>query len=148
MRRMLFFLGLLLAGSCGESSDGAAGSGGTEPIEAGPTCTDLCAHDRQPLAKRDFIGLVDRALEPLLDEDLVLAVTADHTTDSNTGAHTGDPVPTVLRVPWGSTDGCTAFGERVCRQGGLGRITATALLGELVASLDRPAKRSISARVC
>ncbi|MCP5065492.1 MAG: phosphoglycerate mutase, partial [bacterium] len=48
--------------------------------------TDIASHDQQPLAKRDCIERFDTALGALADEDLVIGVTADHTTDSNTGS--------------------------------------------------------------
>lgn len=89
---------------------------------------DLCAHDLDPLGKKAFLEAVDRALSPLLDRDLAIAVSGDHSTDSNTGGHCGDPVPSLLRAPLSRRDAATAFGEGACMQGGLGRITGTSLL--------------------
>ena len=53
---------------------------------------DICAHDHNPEGKRALLEAFDRTLAVLHKEDLVIAVTGDHSTDSNTGDHTGDPV--------------------------------------------------------
>jgi 2,3-bisphosphoglycerate-independent phosphoglycerate mutase len=89
---------------------------------------DLCAHDLDPLGKKAFLEAVDKALMPLLGRDLAIAVSGDHSTDSNTGGHCGDPVPSLLFAPLGRRDAATAFGENTCMQGGLGRITGASLL--------------------
>lgn len=85
---------------------------------------DLCAHDRLPLAKRDFLERLDAALAPLLSGQAVVALTSDHTTDSNVGTHTADPVPSLLYVPGERAPGPKAavhFGESACRAGNLPR---------------------------
>ncbi len=90
--------------------------------------TDVSAHDRDPVAKRDFLEAFEATLEPLLERDLVFAVAGDHSTDSTTGRHTGDPVPAVIAAPGIRSDTVEAFGERPCLRGGLGHITATTYL--------------------
>jgi len=90
--------------------------------------TDICSHDLDPGGKRSFLETVDQALHPLLERDLVLGVTGDHSSDSGTGAHSGDPVPTILCSPRGRRDGTTCFGETACMSGGLGRLTATSFV--------------------
>jgi 2,3-bisphosphoglycerate-independent phosphoglycerate mutase len=102
--------------------------------------TDVCAHDREPRAKRDFIERIDAALAGLVEEGIVVAVTADHSTDSNTGSHTGDPVPSVLYAPGGACDDRDTFGEADCRGGGLGRLSAEQFLEEFLAA---PAERAV-----
>ncbi|MGD2128774.1 MAG: hypothetical protein PVJ33_00090 [Lysobacterales bacterium] len=85
---------------------------------------DLCAHDRHPLQKRDFLERLDRAMAPLAGCGAMVALAADHTTDSNTGAHTGDPVPAFLCPPGVAPGARTAgvhFGESACRTGNLPR---------------------------
>ena len=89
---------------------------------------DVAAHDRDPERKRDFIEAVDAAVEPLLDREIVLAVAGDHSTDSNTGRHTGDAVPAVVTAPSCRKDGTAAYGETACIVGGLGHVTATTFL--------------------
>lgn len=99
---------------------------------------DICAHDRQPLAKRDFLERLDRALEPLLGAGVVVAVAADHTTDSNTGVHTADPVPALISVPGharGQGVRTVSFGERSCATGTLPRQSGHRFLLSLVDAL-------------
>jgi len=94
--------------------------------------TDVVSHDRNPAAKRDFLERVDAALAPLFAEDIVIGIAADHTTNSLTGRHTGDPVPALLRAPGGRRDACVAFGEGDCMRGGLGRVRAADFLRSLL----------------
>jgi len=85
---------------------------------------DLCAHDRHPRQKRDFLEKLDRAMRPLEGQGAAIALAADHTTDSNTGTHTGDPVPALLCPPMARSSnaaGAVRFGEAACRDGNLAR---------------------------
>ncbi len=90
--------------------------------------TDTSAHDFNPEGKRDFIAHIDAALAPLLSPELVIGITADHSTDSNTGRHTGDPVPTILYSPNSRIDNLTTYSEKTCVRGGLGTMTGTNFL--------------------
>ncbi len=86
--------------------------------------TDIFSHDCKPLLKRDFLEKLDNALEPLLRAGVVIAVGADHTTDSNTGFHTADPVPALIFSPEpGKSGSSVEFGESQCREGNMGRQT-------------------------
>ena len=101
---------------------------------------DLCAHDRQPAAKRDFLERLDRALAPLTHAGVVVALSSDHTTDSNTGAHTADPVPSLVFDPAAApaeigTD--VKFGETACRNGTLPRQRSHELLGCVLERMGR-----------
>lgn len=60
---------------------------------------DICSHDSNPLGKKAVLERIDDAILALIFEDLVIAVTADHSTDSNTGQHCGDPVPSFYLRP-------------------------------------------------
>lgn len=83
---------------------------------------DILSHDRQPLAKRDFLERLDKALEPLLGADVVIAVGADHTTNSNTGVHSAEPVPALINQPGAGQDfEPVKFGEADCADGNMGR---------------------------
>ncbi len=88
---------------------------------------DICSHDRQPLSKRDFLQRLDAAMAPLLRTGIVIAIAADHTTNSNTGFHTADPVPALIWQPGcrqseaSQTDVPVKFGEAACRQGNMDR---------------------------
>jgi len=100
---------------------------------------DICSHDRQPLAKRDFLQRVDEALKPLLKAGAVLAVCADHTTDSNTGFHTADPVPALISLPNpGQLDESVSFGESHCMHGGMERQLSSEFLLKVLNSMGYP----------
>jgi 2,3-bisphosphoglycerate-independent phosphoglycerate mutase len=94
---------------------------------------DLCSHDRQPLAKRDFLQRLDAAMKPLLDSGVIVAVGADHTTDSNSGFHTADPVPSLI---WqrgaGLPESTLNFGESGCRNGNMGRQLSSEFLTRIL----------------
>lgn len=100
--------------------------------------TDLYSHDFKPCGKRDFIEGVDRALASFEGCGAVFALTADHTTDSNTGAHTADPVPTLFYDPAAARPGGESikFGETACREGGLPRRTGHQFLLDIASCLD------------
>ncbi len=89
---------------------------------------DVAAHDLDAEGKRDFISAVDAALAPLLERDIVVAVTGDHSTDSVTGRHTGDPVPAFIVAPRSRRDDVRCFGEQACLSGALGHLTATSFM--------------------
>ncbi len=90
--------------------------------------TDVFGHDRDPLGKKDMIERIDQAIVPLLGHDLVIGVSADHSTDSTLGRHSGDPVPSLIYSTHGRRDDCKSFGESQCMHGGMGRIGANGFL--------------------
>lgn len=97
---------------------------------------DLCAHDRDPLAKRDCLERLDRALAPLESAGLLVALASDHTTDSATGMHTDDPVPALLYDPRAAARRpLMRFGESACRQGPMPRQSGTDLLLRVLARM-------------
>jgi 2,3-bisphosphoglycerate-independent phosphoglycerate mutase len=98
---------------------------------------DIHAHDLDPLAKRDLIGRIDDAIAPLLDDSLVIGITGDHCTDSNSGRHSGDPMPGLIYGPQCRIDNCQAFGERSCAGGGLNRINSSGFLLTLLDQMNR-----------
>jgi 2,3-bisphosphoglycerate-independent phosphoglycerate mutase len=98
---------------------------------------DIFSHDRDPQGKKAFLEKVDAALAPLLQQDIVIGLSADHSTDSNTGRHCGDPVPSFICAPNGRRDQCREFGETHCIMGGLGRIPARALLLTVLDEMGR-----------
>jgi 2,3-bisphosphoglycerate-independent phosphoglycerate mutase len=97
---------------------------------------DICSHDLDPAAKRALLSRIDDAIAPLLEESLVIAITGDHSTDSNTGRHCGDPLPSLIYGPQCRIDNCQAFGERYCAGGGLGRIDSSSLLVSLLDQMN------------
>jgi len=97
--------------------------------------TDICAHDRDPAGKRAFLERIDRAVTRLPIEDLVIAVTGDHCTDSNTGYHVSDPVPSLLFAGGEDADDCQTFGESQSAGGALGYISGTAFLASFLEAM-------------
>ncbi len=97
---------------------------------------DICAHDRQPEAKRDFLERLDVAMTPLLRQDCMIALSADHTTDSNTGMHASNPVPTLLFSPRPGPGGAgIKFGETACRNGTMERQTSGEFLQRVLSAM-------------
>ncbi len=96
---------------------------------------DLFSHDRDPAAKRDFLERLDEALVILKHAGVMVALAADHTTDSNSGAHTADPVPALLFDPWrnGHEEHTSInFGEKACRNGNMPRQSSHEFLLRLI----------------
>ena len=89
--------------------------------------TDIAAHDRRPLEKRDFITAVDRALgdflmgNPEITMGLRVVVSADHGTSSVTGNHIADPVPLLLAT-WQGPGEEQEFHEESAANGALGLL--------------------------
>jgi 2,3-bisphosphoglycerate-independent phosphoglycerate mutase len=89
--------------------------------------TDIAAHDRRPLEKRDFISAIDAALgrflwqNPLISDGLRVVVSADHGTSCLTGNHTSDPVP-LLVSSWSDHGEPEAFDEESAESGAMGMI--------------------------
>ena len=98
---------------------------------------DIAAHDRMPLAKRDFLERFDRALGPLSANGTIVALASDHTTDSNSGAHTADPIPALIFDPENRRTGAPVrFSESACRAGNLPRMRSSEFLERVLARLD------------
>lgn len=99
---------------------------------------DLFSHDFKPAGKRDFLERFDRALEVLECSGAALAVTSDHTTDSNSGSHSADPVPALFHDPdaaEGDEGRVVKFGETDCRNGNMARRSGPDFLGDILAYL-------------
>jgi 2,3-bisphosphoglycerate-independent phosphoglycerate mutase len=98
---------------------------------------DLFSHDFQPDGKKAFIERVDRALEIFDGHDALLALAADHSTSSASGAHTADPVPVLIHDPRRPRAGAPVnFGETACRDGNLPRQTGHEFLLGLLGRLQ------------
>lgn len=89
--------------------------------------TDIAAHDRRPLEKRDFISRIDKALarflreNPEVTEGLRIVVSADHGTSCITGNHIPDPVP-LLVATWAGEGEPASFDEESAGLGALGLL--------------------------
>jgi 2,3-bisphosphoglycerate-independent phosphoglycerate mutase len=97
---------------------------------------DVCAHDRRPAAKRDFLERMDKALVPMLDKKIIIALAADHSTDSNTGMHTAHPVPALYYSPdHGAGLAGMNFSEHSCLNGTLQRQNSSDFLQKVLAAM-------------
>lgn len=84
---------------------------------------DEAGHDGDTIGKRDFIEKIDPIMKDLDEmDDIVLFVTADHSTPVSVMDHSGDPVPVFLKAPGLRVDDVTEYGERAATKGGLCRI--------------------------
>ena len=89
--------------------------------------TDIAAHDKRPLEKRDFISRIDAALgrflqeQPEVSQGLRIVVSADHGTSSISGNHIADPVP-LLVATWGGQGEAATFDEDNAALGALGLL--------------------------
>lgn len=90
--------------------------------------TDLAGHDNLPIAKKDMIEKVDRAIGLVLQNiDLnkcYITVTADHSTPCEARDHTGDGVPTIIAGGDVRKDSIKAAGESQFMSGSLNNLTA------------------------
>nr|WP_320162001.1 2,3-bisphosphoglycerate-independent phosphoglycerate mutase [uncultured Methanoregula sp.] len=90
---------------------------------------DELGHDGLAEQKRDFIGTIDSALEPLLAcRDCIIIICGDHSTPCTIKDHSADPVPVIIRGDGVRTDDVIRFDEFACASGGLCRITGSALM--------------------
>jgi len=91
--------------------------------------TDVAAHDRRPLEKRDYIERVDASLGHFLKdhEGLRVILASDHGTSSRTGNHTSDPVPLLMSTWDGETGESVDFDEESASSGVLGLLEADEL---------------------
>ncbi len=100
---------------------------------------DLYSHDHDPRGKVECIERIDSMIQYLLSimpEDLLLCVTADHSTPIDVGDHSGDPVPIAIMGHGIRRDGVKKFDEISIIGGGLGRIRGVDLMNILSDLID------------
>jgi 2,3-bisphosphoglycerate-independent phosphoglycerate mutase len=97
---------------------------------------DVPAHDGRALDKRDVIADIDEGyfgtVLPNMGSQVVLAVTADHSTSCVRKAHTADPVPLVVYASNLTSDGTRAYSEAEASGGALGHMRGMDVLPMLV----------------
>jgi len=104
---------------------------------------DEAAHSGDPLKKLKVIESLDQGLDGLLKaleqrDDLLVAVTADHSTASVSGLiHSGEPVPVTIAGPGVRRDKVIAFDEVNGATGCLGFLRGKELLLMLLNYADR-----------
>ncbi len=88
--------------------------------------TDAAGHDNNPRLKVEMIEKADGMLGYIANhvdlDEVVIAITGDHSTPCEVMNHSGDPVPVLIVGGGVRPDRSEGFGERQCMQGGLGRI--------------------------
>jgi 2,3-bisphosphoglycerate-independent phosphoglycerate mutase len=94
--------------------------------------TDNASHDGDIRKKIKMIEKVDQLVRYLIQntdpDQVIIALTADHTTSTESGEHTGDSVPISIRGKTVRVDSVQWYSEIDCAQGGLGRIKGVNLL--------------------
>ncbi|RJX33687.1 MAG: 2,3-bisphosphoglycerate-independent phosphoglycerate mutase [Desulfurivibrio sp.] len=103
---------------------------------------DVAGHSKDPFNKVAAIESLDRGLgrviEELLDDEIVLAVTADHSTPSaGPLVHSGEPVPFTVAGPGIRRDNVFLFDEVCCAGGALGMLRGADLMYLVLNWLDR-----------
>jgi len=95
---------------------------------------DEAAHTGDPLYKKDQISRLDRGLNELgqvveKEKDLLVVVTADHSTPSMSPMiHSGEPVPVVMVGPSVRRDDVKQFSEIQAARGCLGLLRGAELM--------------------
>ncbi len=102
---------------------------------------DIAGHDMLPRKKVEVIERIDEAMGYLLEilpEDIVVIITADHSTPCTVGDHSGDSVPIMIYSTDTRAEG-TEFNEVACAQGSL-RIKGSDLMKIIMNFTNRAEK--------
>ena len=100
--------------------------------------TDEPGHDGDPMKKKEVIEEIDsRFFSKVLElDELLVVVSADHSTPCSLRAHSSDPVPLMVSSPKLERDGVCRFTEREARKGSLGELNGWEVM-PLLASILR-----------
>jgi 2,3-bisphosphoglycerate-independent phosphoglycerate mutase len=104
---------------------------------------DLCGHDGKPSEKIKVIERMDQMMGHLkthLPQDVVVAITADHSTPCGIKDHSGDPVPLTIFGEGVRVDEVPHFDERSAARGSLGRLQGKDLMPILLNQANRSEK--------
>lgn len=83
--------------------------------------TDSLAEDGNFRGKKEFIEKIDKGISPFLKlKDVLIVVTADHSTCCLVKRHCSEPVPVL--ISGSKQDLVKEFSEKACRKGKLGQI--------------------------
>ncbi|WP_054839759.1 2,3-bisphosphoglycerate-independent phosphoglycerate mutase [Thermococcus sp. JCM 11816] len=106
--------------------------------------TDAAGHDNNPKLKAEMIEKADRMIGYILEhidlEDVVIAITGDHSTPCEVMNHSGDPVPLLIAGGGVRPDHTESFGERECMRGGIGRIKGHDIVPIMMDLMNRSEK--------
>ena len=84
--------------------------------------TDNAGHDGKLEEKVMMIEKIDKMVGMLMDMDIHIAITADHSTPVRIGGHSAHPVPVLMHGRDLRIDKVDKFDEISCARGGLGQI--------------------------
>ena len=104
---------------------------------------DLCGHDGNASEKIRVIERMDAMmghLKAALPSDLLVAMTADHSTPVAVKDHSGDPVPLTIFGEGIRVDNVLNFDERSVAHGALGRMRGQDLMNLLLDASNRAEK--------
>ena len=104
---------------------------------------DIAGHDGDFRMKLRIVESIDVMLELILkdlNEDVVVALTCDHSTPVSVKEHSADPVPLAVCGGGARIDGIKEFDEVSAASGALGRIRGMDLLPTLLGIADRATK--------
>ena len=101
---------------------------------------DEPAHDGLFRKKLESIELIDKyffgEILPKLDiANIIIAITADHSTPCAMKAHSQDPVPLLVTGNGVASDGLKAFGESESKKGSLGKLLGPEIIPYLIGLL-------------
>ncbi|MDD4358345.1 MAG: 2,3-bisphosphoglycerate-independent phosphoglycerate mutase [Candidatus Pacebacteria bacterium] len=93
--------------------------------------TDVCSHDGRYEDKKKFIEEIDRYFKDLIDIDnLLIIVTADHSTPCELKEHSNDPVP--ILIYGNGKDNVSHFSENEAKNGELGVFEGSELMNKVL----------------
>ena len=104
---------------------------------------DLCGHDGKASEKIHVIEKMDQMMGHLkakLSADVIVAMTADHSTPVAVKDHSGDPVPLTVFGEGVRVDAVLSFDERSVAHGSLGRLRGRELMDVLLDAANRSPK--------
>jgi 2,3-bisphosphoglycerate-independent phosphoglycerate mutase len=104
---------------------------------------DIAGHDGDFRMKIRVVESIDMMLGMLLKdmhEDVVVALTCDHSTPVSVKEHSADPVPVTVSGGGARVDGVREFDEISCASGALGRIRGMDLMPIMLGMADRARK--------
>lgn len=104
---------------------------------------DLCGHDGLALEKIKVVERIDQMMGRVkagLGPDVILALTADHSTPCAVKDHSGDPVPVSIFGEGLRVDEVPHFDERSVSRGCLGRVCGKDLMPMLMNVANRTEK--------
>lgn len=105
--------------------------------------TDIAGHDGNPAGKVEIIERADKMIGEIfssLDDDMVFAITGDHSTPVTAKEHTCDPVPLMIHASGLRCDGINSFDEIAAARGSLSSLRGLDLMTLLMGYADRNAK--------